>query len=227
MKKKLEPIENRIDVWSIYLPDHAEEQAACLELLTPEERERAARFFRPTDANGFVLARGLLRRILGKYLDRPPTEIRFARNGNGKPFLENHPLEFNLSHSREHTLLAVTAGRHVGIDIEFRRKNLNMNAIAERWFSPEDQACFQSTENPCGVFFDIWAQKEAYVKALGIGIYKELQTFSVPTNGKPGRPIIGTDGKWFFQSLEIAPDYAAALVSEAPPVPVCVRRFAG
>ncbi len=227
MKNKLETIENRIDVWDICLPDHAGEQAAFRELLTPEERDRAARFFRPADADGFVLARGLLRRILGEYLDRPPAEIRFARNGNGKPFIENHPLEFNLSHSRERTLIAVTSGRQVGIDIEFRRKDLSMEAIAARWFAPEERAFFQSLQNPCDGFFDIWAKKEAYVKALGIGIYKNLNTFAVPTGGEPGDPMMGTDGKWFFQTLGIAPDYAAALVSEAPSAPVCVRQFAG
>jgi 4'-phosphopantetheinyl transferase len=237
MKKKLEPIKNRIDVWSLYLPDCAGERAACGDLLTPAERGRAARFHRPADADGFVLARGLLRRILSNYLDCPPAEIRFTRNGNGKPFLENHPLEFNLSHSRERVLIAVTADRRVGIDIEFRRKTLRMEAIAARWFAPEEQAFFQSLpalsdegvegENPYSGFFDIWSKKEAYVKALGVSIYKDLNTFAVPTGGIPGEQAIGADGKWFFQTLEIAPDYAAALVSEAPPVPVCLRGLAG
>lgn len=223
----METFDKSIEVWNIHLPDHHHDAEFCRGLLAGEELERASRFLKPADADGFVLCRGLLRRILADCLGKAPAALRFGRNGSGKPFLEGHPFEFNVSHSRDRLLIAVTAGRAVGVDIEFRRDRLNMNAIAERWFAPEEYTFFQSLKNPADGFFEIWAKKEAYVKALGIGIYKELSAFAVPTGGQKGFPIPGKDGRWFFQTLEIAPDYAAAVVSEAPPVPVNLREFKG
>jgi 4'-phosphopantetheinyl transferase len=227
MFKNRETFSRSIEVWNIRLPDHRCDAAQCRALLAEKELERAARFLNPADAEGFVLCRGLLRRILAGCLETEPAALRFGCSGSGKPFLEGRPIEFNVSHSRDRLLIAVTAGRAVGVDIEFRRNRLNMPAIAERWFAPEEQAFFQGLENPADGFFEIWARKEAYVKALGVGIYKELSAFAVPTGGQEGFPIIGKDGRWFFQTLEIAPDYAAAVVSEAPPVPVNLRELKG
>jgi 4'-phosphopantetheinyl transferase len=223
MKTKLEDFKKSIEVWNVHLPDHQNETDRCRDLLTGEELGRAEKFINPADSNRFILSRGLLRRILADCLQTEPTELRFTRAAQGKPFLEDGNLAFNVSHSRDRLLIAVTAGREVGIDIEFRRAGLNMQSIAKRWFAPEEQTFFQGLEKPEEGFFDIWAKKEAYVKALGIGIYKELNTFAVPLGEKPFFPILGKDGEWFFQTLEIDSGYAAAVVSAAPAVQVNLR----
>ena len=223
MKNFPDSFKNSIEIWSIHLPGQRHDIAQCRDLLNPEERERASKFRKPGDTDGFILCRGLLRRILADCLNSDPRTLQFSRNAQGKPFLENSGLEFNLSHSLDRLLVAVTAGRAVGVDIEFRRSGLHMQSIAKRWFSPDEQNFFQTLEKPEQGFFDIWAKKEAYVKALGIGIYKELSSFSVPLGEPPFFPTIGRDGKWFFQTLEIDSGYAAAVVSEAPAVPVNLR----
>jgi len=225
--------QDSIDLWSIHLPDCRGEVEFCRSLLTDEEIQRASKFFKPRDAQNFILSRGLLRKILAEYLCIAPAEIAFERNGHGKPFLPDTDLEFNVSHSRDRLLIAVTAGRAVGVDIEFRRSGINMDEIAKRWFAPEEREFFQGLpvlsdagvegENKEQGFFDIWAKKEAYVKALGMGIFKELHSFAVPLGGEPGFPMLGKNNEWFFQPLEIDPAYAAALVSEAPAVPVVLR----
>ncbi len=229
-----------IDVWSIHLPDCRDEVESCRGLLADDELERAAKFFKPKDAENFSLCRGLLRRILGEVLDADPSALSFERNGHGKPFLADEELEFNVSHSRDRLLIALTSGRAIGVDIEFRRSGINMDAIANRWFAPEEREFFQSLpalsnegvegENKEQGFFDIWAKKEAYVKALGMGIFKELHSFAVPLGNEPGFPMVGIydasgvkNEEWFFQPLEIDPAYAAALVSEAPVVPIRLR----
>ncbi len=216
MKKK----QNPITIWNIHLPDHTDEIESCRARLTDEELERAANFFKPSDAERFILCRGLLRKILGNHLDADPAALTFERNEHGKPFLPNTDVEFNVSHSRDRLLIAVTTGRAVGIDIEFRRTGINMNAIADRWFSPKEREFFQTLETPEKGFFDIWAKKEAYVKALGTGIFKELNSFTVPLENKTNVPMLGKNEEWFFQPLEIDPAYAAALVSKAPAVPI-------
>lgn len=223
MKDNLESFKQSIEIWNIYLPDHRDKAAACRSLLTPEELERASKFRKPGYVDGFILCRGLLRRILADCLNTDPCGLQFNRNARGKPFLKDSDLEFNVSHSRDRLLVAVTSGRAVGVDIEFRRSGLNMQSIAKRWFTPEERAFFQTLENPDKGFFEIWAKKEAYVKALGIGIYKELNSFSVPLGETPFFPTLGTDEQWFFQTLEIDSGYAAAVVSQAPVVPVNLR----
>jgi len=220
MKNHMETLKKSIRVWNIHLPDHHSETPFCRSLLTGEELDRAAKFRKPEDAEVFILCRGLLRRVLADCLNTEPSGLRFNRNAQGKPFLEDGKLDFNVSHSRDRLLIAVTAGRAVGVDIEFRRSGLNMKSIAKRWFAPEEQEFFQALEKQEEGFFGIWAKKEAYVKALGVGIYKDLNTFAVPLGEKPFSPNIEKTGQWFFQTLEIDPDYAASVVSEAPPVPV-------
>jgi 4'-phosphopantetheinyl transferase len=225
MKNNIKTFKNSIEIWSVFQPDHAGDIDLCRTLLNSDELERADKFKNPADAAGFILCRGLLRRILADCLDADPAGLQFNRNQQGKPFLADSELEFNVSHSRDRLLIAVTSGRAVGVDIEFRRSGLSMVSIAKRWFAPDEQTFFQTSENPERDFFDIWAKKEAYVKALGLGIYKDLNTFAVPVGGKPSFPMIGNDGLWFFQTLEIDSAYAAAVVSEAPPVPVHLRIF--
>jgi len=225
MKNKLKSIRDAVDVWDLFLPDLRGEVDLCLTLLTEEEKERAAKFIKPPDANRFILSRGLQRRILASYLETEPGTLEFSRNENGKPFLEGSDLQFNVSHSHDRLLIAITAGRAVGVDIEFRRDGVTMDSIAERWFSPSEHTFFQRSENPQQVFFEIWSKKEAYVKALGLGIFHELNSFTVPLGSDSLFPDPGKNGDWFFQTLEIDPAYAAAIVFEAPAVPVNLRNF--
>ncbi len=225
MKNNMKIFKNSIEIWDIQLSDHGDDNIFCRSLLTHEELARAAKFLKPADAEGFILSRGLLRRILANCMNIEPATLRFSRNPQGKPFLEGGELEFNVSHSRDRLLIAVTSGRLVGIDIEFKRDGLNMESIIKRWFAPAEQIAFQTVENPADVFFEIWAKKEAYVKALGIGIYKELNTFAVPIGEKPFLPVLDVNGQWFFQLLDIDSGYAAAVVSTSPTVPINMRKL--
>ncbi|MBM4152363.1 MAG: 4'-phosphopantetheinyl transferase superfamily protein [Kiritimatiellaceae bacterium] len=216
-------LKQSIAVWSINLPDHQEQTPTYLDGLSQDERQRAEKFLKPADANRFILCRGLLRQILADYLNCHPSTLKFERTEQGKPFLRSQELDFNISHSCDRLLIAVTSGSAVGIDIEFKRENMNITGIAKRWFSGPEQAFLQTLSQPVDGFFEIWAKKEAYSKAVGCGIYNELSRFSVPLGEPPGSPILGSDGQWFFQSLTIDSAYAAAVVSVAPPVPVNVH----
>lgn len=200
-----------IQLRSIRLSEQQHELPSCRDILQPSETDRADRFIKPADRDRFILCRGLLRRILGAELGNDPASIDFHRNEQGKPYLPNSALQFNISHSNDRLLVAVTAGRAVGVDIEFRRDNVQMKAISERFFSPEELAFFLNQGTARDVFFDIWSKKEAYVKALGTGIFRDLQSFTVPLDDLPERPSL-EDAPWIFQSLDIDPDYSAALV---------------
>lgn len=225
MKNKRTITESSIDVWNIELSTVWNQLENYRKLLSADEQARAAQFIKPPDSERFILCRGLLRDTLARYLNSDPSDLCFSQNENGKPFLPKSGLSFNVSHSRNRLLIAITAGRAVGVDIEFRRNGVQMNSIAERWFSPDEKMFFQGSENPQEAFFDLWAKKEAYVKALGEGIFRELNSFTVPLDSAPDFPTIGKMDNWFFQTLEIDPAYAAAIVFEAPAIPVKLRDF--
>jgi 4'-phosphopantetheinyl transferase len=213
MKCFMKDFDRPIELWSFFLPHLRDRLPDCRRVLSRAERERADSFRRSADAECSVLSRGLLRKILAEALNRDPAQLEFVRNDQGKPFLKDSGgLEFNVSHSRDRLLIAVTHGRAVGVDIEYRRSGVHRSAIAERWFSSEERSFFKNAKHPERVFFDIWSKKEACVKALGTGIFKELSSFTVPYKSAGGRPVFSDDKAWVFQSLEIDPAYAAALV---------------
>ena len=210
-----------IEVWNVFLPAVCADADSCRSFLADGELERAAKFKNAGDAERFVLGRGLLRKILADYLNIAPAAVMLSRTPEGKPVLANGGLDFNVSHSRDRMLIAVTAGRAVGVDIEFRRDKLSMNDIVDRWFAPAEREFFR--RSPADCFFELWAKKEAYAKARGTGIFQELKNVSVPVGEPPFAPAVDASGKWFFQMLNIDPEYAAAVVSVAPPVPVLLR----
>jgi 4'-phosphopantetheinyl transferase len=215
MNSKLKPIEHGIDLWSIRVSEQMGSETELSGLLSPSEEARAQRFIKPTDQRRYRITRGVLRRTLASYIDTPPESICFERNEHGKPFLSDSPVFFNLSHSNDRLLIAVSAGRELGIDVEFRRQKFDPAAIVNRWFSKAEKEAFQNGTD----FFDLWAKKEAYVKALGVGIYKNFHTFTVPF------PRLGTMDDWIFQTLEIDADYAAALVYPTPEQPLRIREL--
>lgn len=193
------------------------------QILSADERERAARFRFPKDRNCFVAARGLLRVILGRYLDADPRELRFGYTTHGKPFLTTQsaadPLRFNLSHSDGLILYAITRGREIGIDVERVRSDLADEGIAERFFSPREVAELRGLPKHLRgkAFFACWTRKEAYIKARGEGLTFPLDQFEVSL--VPGgtaallttRPDAEEASHWSLRHLDPAPGYVGAL----------------
>jgi 4'-phosphopantetheinyl transferase len=147
--------------------DHAE-------VLSADERERAARFVFDIHRRRFVAARASLRRVLGLCLDRDPAGLTFEYTDRGRPSLRlaSHPdFDFNLAHSGDLALLALSS-RTVGVDVEQRREIPNGLEIARRFFSPREVAALKHlTENERrDGFVNAWTRKEALIKAVGAGL---------------------------------------------------------
>lgn len=108
-----------VHVWCAALGRPAEEIAALASLLSPDERERAARYRAPRARDEFQVSRALLRVLLGRYLRRDLPRLEFRPGPQGKPMLTGDaPLSFNVSHSFGVALIAVRAGGEVGVDVE-------------------------------------------------------------------------------------------------------------
>lgn len=211
---------DEVHVWQVALAQPAARIAALRRLLSPDEQERAGRFVSPRLGAHFTVARGALRTLLGHYLATAPESLRFRYNPSGKPALEKGALRFNLSHSGELALCAFSLGRELGIDVERRRTDLDIDALAGRFFSPLEIAALGAVppELRQAAFFDCWTRKEAYLKARGEGITGlALDSFSVSL--LPGEPpaLLHCDrdplecSRWALGALCPGPSYAAAL----------------
>jgi len=111
-------------------------------------------------------------------------------------------IAFNVSHSGDWAVLAFGRNRQIGIDIEKIKREMDVMSIASRYFVPEEIALIESAKDRTAVFFQLWARKEAYVKACGSTLFQEL---GYNTEKKEG---------WVFRNLEVDPGYAAAIVSD-------------
>jgi 4'-phosphopantetheinyl transferase len=169
-----------------------------------------------------------LREILAGYLRCEPSQLSFSVNAYQKPFLEDGGLEFNLSHSGDLALLAVTRARKVGVDVEWMRTGFEIEEIGGRFFSQSEMVELQvlpPAQRELG-FFNCWTRKEAYLKAQGMGLTLPLNSFDVSLS--PGQPAIlratrpdpAEAARWTLLSLEVGPGYAAAVAFEGHNVEV-------
>jgi 4'-phosphopantetheinyl transferase len=204
------------------------EAGAHAELLTPDERERAARFLDEPIRRRYVAGRALLRRILGRYSRRAPETLRFQYGGHGKPALPEDLawLCFNMSDSCGMLLYAVARERRLGVDVERFRAQVQSERLARRYFAPSEAAALAATppERRHETFFTVWTRKEAYVKAIGTGLSFPLKDFevTVPADAAPPRllTIKGSGeeaARWTLLPVDPAAGYAASLVVEGPP----------
>lgn len=215
-----------VHVWRTRMEAPASCLAAFHEVLAPDERVRAARFRFEPDRRRYTVARGVLRRLLGHYLDVPPESVEFRCNDRGKPLLrqpvQGLDVRFNLSHSHGLALHAFAVGREVGVDVEHIRPNTDVMGVARHSFSPAEMNAL--TALPAGqrreAFFNCWTRKEAFIKARGEGIALGLRRFDVTL--RPGEPaaLLRFDddpveaARWSMRSLDAGEGYKAALVVE-------------
>ncbi len=218
-------------VWRVRLDDTSR-VAAYLPTLSLEERTRADRFFREVHRRRYVIAHGALRRILADYLDVEPLALGFVTGEHGKPALartagaESAGVEFNLSHSGDLALVAVTRTTPVGVDVEQWDEQVECLELAERFFSPHERRALRAlADAPHHViagFFAAWTRKEAYLKATGHGIVRGLHHFDVTlAPGEPARLVadrLDRDAteRWTMTELAPAEGYSAALVVASP-----------
>ena len=165
----------------ISLPQSIAQLQRCQAILSLDETERMLRFATPKLQDYFALTRGHLRLTLGKLLNADPEKLEFIYNEFGKPFLKNHSLQFNLAHSKDYCVIA-TSHTLVGVDIEYCENTHKPHLdIAKRFFTQREFQAIETAQDPELLFFHIWTQKEAFLKAIGKGISFGLDQFEVAT----------------------------------------------
>jgi 4'-phosphopantetheinyl transferase len=216
---------DEVHVWRASLDQPQGHFVRLKQILSPQERARANRFHFEADRKRCVLARGLLRLLIGHCLGTPADRLRFQYGEFGKPSLARGPypnLQFNLSHSGDLVLIALSYERAVGVDVERMRIDVATDEIAARFFSANE--CRDLAKVPpemrCAAFFECWTRKEAYLKARGDGLSLPLEQFDVSFLGQDKPRLIEARhdptevSRWTLHALEGGGGYKAALAVE-------------
>jgi len=213
---------HQVDVWRISLDLPNDSLKLIESSLSADESERAARYHFTADKDRYIVAHGCLRDILARYLHREPGQLNFSVNDHGKPALHDHELEFNLSHSGDFVLVAITQERKVGVDVERIRQGISSQVIARQYFSKSEVAEYQALppEERKTAFFTCWTRKEAYIKAHGLGLSLTLDSFDVsltpkePAIIRATRPDPHEAARWILHSPEVDSRYVSAVAVE-------------
>lgn len=218
-----------MDVWKI---DVRRAPRELERLLSTDEAERAARFRFEADRQSFVATRAALRTLAGSYLEVAPEDVAFSYGANGKP--EVAGLSFNVSHAGDVALAAFGDRVRVGVDVELMRPDVEMRALARRFFTTAEAAAVArlSGDDLLRGFYRCWTSKEAFVKAVGEGLSFDLDRVEVAVHPGPAA-LRSVDGStraaraWTLAELDAGPGYAAAVAADAAGVEVVVREWQG
>jgi 4'-phosphopantetheinyl transferase len=200
-------------IWAT-LADLGDRFGGLLEILADDERERAGRFRVESARRRFVLARVLLRGELSERVGQASNALEFGVRPHGKPHLVKPALDsppcFNLSHSGDLVVVAI-AEVELGADVECLRPVVNAEKLARRFFGSAERRAITELDGPARdrAFLRIWTQKEAYLKATGLGVGMRLR--EVETEPDPAAPprihTIGGDAeeaaRWQLHEVEI------------------------
>jgi 4'-phosphopantetheinyl transferase len=210
--------EDQVHVWCAPLDRPNEGQ--LFDILAVDERARATRYRFERDRRRFVVGRGLLRVLLGRYLEIAPERIDIRYKSAGRPYVAApEPIQFSLSRAPELVLYAFAKNRPIGIDVEQIRDQPDALSIAERFFSRHESAALRAlpADRQAVGFIDCWTRKEAYLKARGEGLATPLNRFEVSL--EPGAParlqwVAGDPEepqRWSLRALEAITGHVAAI----------------
>jgi 4'-phosphopantetheinyl transferase len=210
-----------VHVWRAEL-DRADTAVQELrETLGADEMDRANRFHFERHRRDFIVGRGLLRYLIGLYVEAEPAALKFCYGLYGKPALEGlHKLRFNMSHSHGVALFAFSEGMDVGVDVEHIRADFASEDIARRFFSAVEvtNLCALTGEVQVEAFFRCWTRKEAFIKVTGRGLSQSLDGFDVTlAPAVPAALLRVSDDeaeRWELFDVEVGEGYAGALAVE-------------
>lgn len=228
---------SRVSLWQIPLQIEEEQRVRLWRILPAEERERAIRFRFDQDRDRFIACRGRLRRLLGRCLGQSPEEVGFRIGPYGKPQIAGPEcgLRFNLSHSSDRALVAITSGHEVGVDLERLRHDFDPILLAEGRFAPHEIAALRAApeRRRHARFLQLWTAKEACLKATGQGLMGNLARFPIPLCGKAVFPLGSEEsasspvpmGRLSLAPLQLGGGYLAALALQGPMLPIDLQHW--
>lgn len=191
---------NEIHLWQADLSSTEPSILPLLRALSADEYARAERYALPHLRRRFVVARGILRSLVGSYLGIVPSEVRFCYGAFGKPMLDEarhkEALAFNLSHTEDFALFAFSLVHDIGVDVERIQKSFEVLSLAQQHFSINEYAALSAlpTELQLSAFYACWTRKEAYLKARGAGLQTTSRSSMLPSLRKSRHNCCGLRG---------------------------------
>jgi 4'-phosphopantetheinyl transferase len=201
---------DRVEVWQANLDQPLIPLASLSQMLSDDEGRRAASFRFDADRDRYVACRGVLRALLGRYLDTDPEVIRFAYGSHGRPELaepfSGSGLRFNVSHTQNLALFAFTIARSVGVDVEQVRSVPDAEQIASTLFPPRYSDLLRAAplDQREALFFRFWTEVEALHKATGAGL----------AGAERGDATVTGSGLWRLEHLTPCAGFVAGLAVE-------------
>ncbi|MFY9792887.1 MAG: 4'-phosphopantetheinyl transferase superfamily protein [Candidatus Sulfotelmatobacter sp.] len=220
---RIELAEDEVQLWRVDLEAIRSHESDWQDVLSPDERSRAARFHFTADRQRFVASRAWLRTILAALLVTEPSELNFSYSTNQKPSLgvahADSGITFNVSHSGGIALYAFARRRDIGVDVEQIRRDFDVESIAHRFFSASEQKQLSALPESEKVeaFFRCWTRKEAYIKAIGEGLSLPLSQFDVSLEALETNALLATRPdsaeaeQWMIREVSGGAGYSAAL----------------
>ncbi len=231
------PGDDTVHVWTARVSESGAQIPGLERILSSDEKQIAARFLRAVDRERYVVAHGILRQLLGQYLGVGPAELVFEAGEFGKPALvlgaELPSVSFNMAHSGDVILYAVTNRRRVGIDVEAVRSGRDLMELAVSQFSGDEVEALRVLEptERVAAFYRCWTLKEAYLKARGEGLGFPLKQFSVTFGNQESMGVRWASDdpqvaeRWSVFGLAPMTGYAGALVVEGRPMRLVLRSW--
>ena len=229
---------NEIHIWTASLNRDELFIENLHEFITKNEQIKADKFHFQKDQKNYIISHGLLRIILSRYLIQKPNQIQFSISKYGKPSLQNNPgdeiLSFNMSHSADKVIYAITRNRMIGIDIERIVEVYPCEEIAENFFSTKENNELLKLEpgKPREIaFFTTWTRKEAYIKARGEGLSVPLDQFDVAVSKDEPAKLIANRmdpeevTRWTLIDLKTSPGYVSTLAAEGSDLRISYREI--
>jgi 4'-phosphopantetheinyl transferase len=209
--------ESAVHVWTASLDVGAARRRALGRHLSRGEVDRALRLRSDVDRTRFVVARGVLRELVARYLGVEPCCVRFRYGAYGKPALTEGALAINLSRTEDRALFAFARGREIGVDIERVRPDFPCERVAAAFFSAAEIPALRAfpPEERAEAFFRCWTRKEAYLKARGNGLTVDLASFDVSLDECPVLLRVPDEpGRFALYDLDAPPGHAVALAAD-------------
>ena len=203
-----------VHIWIAEWAHLSFDEPSLLPLLSPDEVNRAARLQSPLHRQRFIFSRSYLRKILSLYTGIAPEQLVFDYGAHGKPYLQNNMrgIQFNVSHSADITLFAITIDQEIGMDIQ-KIKPYFREDIVKRFFSSQEQAQLMALSENARIeaFYQIWSMKEAVIKTIGQGLLTTpLADFSIDLSDLKG--AISLRGSQFnVEKVAVPEGYQAAV----------------
>ena len=222
---------SEVQIWQVDLSSQTSNLAHYISLLNQDEIARKNRFKFVKDQENFAITRGVLRTLLGSFLALEPSRVAFKYTAHGKPkCATDSAIHFNVSHTQNKAVFAFTLEAAVGIDIESITTRPTQQ-LANRFFAKEEVKALSllSQTEQQHAFYRIWTQKEAYIKAIGLGLSQSLDSFVVSVT--PPAKIISIDnsidqaGPWSMHSFTLGDAFIGHLAIKKRALTIGYYRF--